>query len=233
MKTRAGTPYYISPEVLMGNYDVSCDMWSAGCMLYILLCGYPPFYGDDNKEILEMVQKGVFDFDGEEWDEVSADAKDLIKKLICKPERRLTAAEALQHKWIKKLTTKKQDLNVLKKLNIGNMKQFQKSQKLKQVALMAIAVQSDPNDMKELKEIFQELDKNGDGSISFDELQAGLGKRENAGALLEVLKAADTDNSGTINYTGKCGGNLDICRIFGGHDGGHYFPEGTVLEVSL
>jgi calcium-dependent protein kinase len=91
----------------------------------------------------------------------------------------------------------------LRKLNIGNMKSFQKSQKLKQVALMAIAVQSDPNDIKELKEIFQELDNNGDGSISFDELQAGLGKRENGAQLLEVLRAADTDNSGTINYTGK------------------------------
>lgn len=66
-------------------------MWSAGCMLYILLCGYPPFYGDDNQEILAMVQKGVFDFEGEEWDNVSPEAKDLIKKLVTRPERRLTA----------------------------------------------------------------------------------------------------------------------------------------------
>ena len=102
MNTRAGTPNYISPEVLAGNYGVECDMWSAGCILYILLCGYPPFYGDDDREILEMVAKGKFDFDGEEWDESSKEAKDLIKKLICKPEKRLTAQEALEHKWFRK-----------------------------------------------------------------------------------------------------------------------------------
>lgn len=119
MKTRAGTPYYISPEVLAGNYDVSCDMWSAGCMLYILLCGYPPFYGDDNDEILNMVKKGKFDFDGEEWDDVSQDAKDLINKLITKPERRLTAEEALQHRWVRALTKKDLNQSLLKKLNIS------------------------------------------------------------------------------------------------------------------
>ena len=83
------------------------------------------------------------------------------------------------------------------------MKKFQHSYKVKQVALMAIAVQAGPDEIKELKEIFQELDKNGDGSISFEELQAGLGDRENGAQLLEVLRAADTDGNGTINYTGK------------------------------
>ena len=155
MKTRAGTPYYISPEVLAGSYDISCDMWSAGCMLYILLCGYPPFYGDDNTEILQMVAKGEFDFDGEEWDDISTEAKDLIKKLIVRPEKRLTAQEALKHKWLRSHTGKRAgDKTALKKLNVSNMKKFQKAEKLKQVALMAIAVQTDPNEVKELKNLF-------------------------------------------------------------------------------
>lgn len=64
-------------------------------MLYILLCGYPPFYGENNQEILQMVQTGRFEFDGEEWDDIDNSAKDLIKKLIVRPERRLDAAEAL------------------------------------------------------------------------------------------------------------------------------------------
>jgi len=64
MMTKAGTPYYISPEVLAGNYDEKCDLWAAGCILYTLLCGYPAFCGDDDQEILRLVVKGQFDFEG-------------------------------------------------------------------------------------------------------------------------------------------------------------------------
>ena len=68
--------------------------------MYILLCGYPPFYGSDDDAIIASVKKGSFTFE-EDWDEVSTEAKNLIKNLITKPERRLTAEEALNHPWIK------------------------------------------------------------------------------------------------------------------------------------
>ena len=102
MVTKAGTPSYVSPEVLQGNYNIDCDMWSAGCLLFILLSGYPPFDGDNDIEICQSIMKGRIDFDGVEWTSVSKEAKNLIGMLICKPEKRLTADEALQHKWFKK-----------------------------------------------------------------------------------------------------------------------------------
>lgn len=208
MNTRAGTPNYISPEVLAGNYGVECDMWSAGCILYILLCGYPPFYGDDDMEILQMVQKGKFDFDGEEWDDISKEAKDLIKKLICTPEKRLTAQEALDHKWFKK-----QLKDVKRASNIGDkLKQFKsvtKNTKLQQAALTAISVQASPNDIRHLKDLFQSLDVNGDGSISLGELKTALGGQDGGENLYNMLKAADTDNSGEIDYTEFIAATID------------------------
>lgn len=102
MSTKVGTPYYISPEVLAGNYDKSCDIWSAGCILYIMLCGFPPFRGDDDKEIIRNVLKGELEFDACSWDHVSKEAKDLIKKMVTKPEKRLTVEECLKHKWFQK-----------------------------------------------------------------------------------------------------------------------------------
>merc|ERR1719291_1124996 len=82
MRTKAGTPYYVAPQVLAGSYDEKCDIWSCGVIAYILLCGYPPFYGDQDKDILKMVKKGEFEFPSPDWDDRSPESKDLITKML-------------------------------------------------------------------------------------------------------------------------------------------------------
>ncbi len=76
-----GTPYYIAPDVLNGNYNEKCDLWSIGVILYILLCGAPPFNGTD-EQIMAKVKKGSWEFRGQIWQSISDEAKDLVKNLI-------------------------------------------------------------------------------------------------------------------------------------------------------
>ena len=85
-------PYYIAPEVLKKKYNEKCDVWSCGVILYILLCGYPPFNGENDVKIIEAVQSGNFNFNGPEWRYVSDEAKSLIAKMLeYNPEKRMSA----------------------------------------------------------------------------------------------------------------------------------------------
>lgn len=197
--------------MLAGNYDEKCDIWAAGCILYTLLCGYPAFCGDDDQEILQLVLKGKYDFEGEEWENVSKEAKDLIKKMIAKPERRLTAQEVLENKWLKMMTKQEDQQQFSKIKNVTGLKKTQHYSKMQQAAMTAIAVQAGPDDIRNLKEIFLALDENGDGTLSFLEIEHGL-KRLNIPEwehILENLKEADTDKSGQIDYTEFIAATLD------------------------
>ena len=79
-----GTPYYIAPEILKKEpYSSKCDIWSIGVIFYILLCGYPPFNGEDDEEIMKKVQIGKYQTSDIEWEYVSPEAKDLVSKMIC------------------------------------------------------------------------------------------------------------------------------------------------------
>ncbi|GMI37429.1 hypothetical protein TeGR_g18 [Tetraparma gracilis] len=102
LHTACGTPGYVAPEILMGEeYDKEVDMWSLGVILYILLCGFPPFYEEHTPELFKIIKKGEYDFPSPYWDDISDGAKDLVKKLlVVDPKKRFTAADVFTHAWM-------------------------------------------------------------------------------------------------------------------------------------
>lgn len=102
MQTACGTPSYVAPEVLNASgYGKEVDMWSIGVITYILLCGFPPFYGDTVPEIFEQIMEANFDYPEEYWGSVSKEAKDFINKLlVVDSDKRLSAGDSLRHPWL-------------------------------------------------------------------------------------------------------------------------------------
>lgn len=97
----------------------------------------------------------------------------------------------------------------LKGKKLETFKNFQKNSKMKQAALTAISVQASPEDIRELKDLFMSLDVNGDGSLTFEEIKKGLESKVNGEAILDIMKSADTDGSGEINYTEFLAATMD------------------------
>jgi calcium/calmodulin-dependent protein kinase I len=100
---QCGTPFFVSPEILLRQpYDQQSDMWSVGCIIFLLLSGNLPFMGRSQKELFRKIVSGKFEFDDDDWCDVSDEAKDLVSKLLMlDPDQRLTSNEALKHKWMK------------------------------------------------------------------------------------------------------------------------------------
>jgi len=102
MQTACGTPYYVAPEVLSATgYGQEVDLWSVGVITYLLLCGFPPFYGESLPDVFEQIMKAEYDFPEPYWNDISKEAKDFINRmLVVDPIKRLNAAQALKHPWI-------------------------------------------------------------------------------------------------------------------------------------
>ncbi|XP_035003540.1 calcium/calmodulin-dependent protein kinase type 1D [Hippoglossus stenolepis] len=102
MSTACGTPGYVAPEVLAQKpYSKAVDCWSIGVIAYILLCGYPPFYDENDSKLFEQILKADYEFDAPYWDDISDSAKDFIGSLMEKdPAKRFTCDQALRHPWI-------------------------------------------------------------------------------------------------------------------------------------
>ena len=156
MNQTYGTPYYIAPEILQGSYTEKCDIWSCGVILYILLCGRPPFDGENDDEILENVAKGLYKISGPIWSRVSTEGIDLVKKMLCfDQDKRISATQVLNHNWIHKNTESIVIEEVINSDALKNLKDFRAETKLQQAAVTFLSTHLiNKDEMAELQNAF-------------------------------------------------------------------------------
>ena len=203
-----GNPVFEAPEVINNNYNEKCDVWAIGCMLYYLVSGSLPFWADYNYQIAEKVLIGKYDLEeGDIWFFVSEDVKDLIRQMLeYDPAKRLSAVEALKHPWfdVLKNENKKPPKDLSKALT--NIYEFNSGTKLKQ-AVLAFFTKNlmSKQEVEQLTQQFQAIDKNGNGTLSTDEIMEAYknikGIYFNEAEVADLIRRVDADNSGEIDYS--------------------------------
>ena len=169
METRAGTWLYMAPEVLNNDYSNAWDTWSLGVILYIMLWGSLPFEGSNDSEIEESIKALNYDFDDEVWESISAEAKDLISKMLVYENQRITPKEALTHPWAKNMLEVSDQ--VWSDNYVEKFEDFKKANHFKKAILSYLATKVNDDDIKDEIELFNSFDTNNDGYITKKELK--------------------------------------------------------------
>ncbi|KAK1359774.1 Calcium-dependent protein kinase [Heracleum sosnowskyi] len=197
-----GSPYYMAPEVLKRNYGPEIDIWSAGVILYILLCGVPPFWAETEQGVALAILRGVIDFKREPWPQISENAKSLVRQMLePDPKKRLTAKQVLEHPWIQ--NAKKASNVPLGDIVRTRLKQFSLMNRFKKKALRVIAEHLTIEEVEVIRDMFALMDTDGDGKVTYQELKAGLRKVGSQLAEPEIkllMDVADVDGNGVLNY---------------------------------
>lgn len=197
-----GSPYYMAPEVLKRNYGPEVDIWSAGVILYILLCGVPPFWAETEQGVALAILRGVIDFKREPWPQISESAKSLVRQMLePDPRKRLTAQQVLEHSWIQ--NAKKTSNVPLGDIVRTRLKQFSVMNRFKKRALRVIAEHLSVEEVEVIRDMFTLMDTDRDGKVTYEELRAGLRKVGSQLAEAEIkmlMEVADVDGNGVLDY---------------------------------
>ena len=215
-----GTSIYCSPEVVDNLYDERSDEWSCGVLMYILLSGVPPFYGDTEEEIFEKIKKCKYDFTPPPFKKVSKNCKDLIRRLLePKKQYRIKAIEALRHPFFTEsfdpnsAMTEDKDLNVLKNF-INPIKYQSKFHEAIAVFLCVNFITTEEENT--LKTVFRYLDKDGKGIISLEMMKKSLeeiGIEISDEELQKVFDQIDENGSSFIEYQEFIRNTCDIKKL--------------------
>lgn len=208
---KVGSPYYIAPEVLKHDYNNKCDIWSIGVILYILLVGYPPFKAKNKNDLFNKIKTGSYSMEGPGWNRVSAQAKDLVTHMLeYDYNKRYSAEKCLNHIWIKQLEKSKESNQINDRylesvlVNISNLHVREKLQQ----ATIAYIVHSIycNEEIDDLKHVFNKLDINKDGKLTYQEFRDGFSKHFQGKEFLkeinieQLLSDIDGNLDGVISY---------------------------------
>ncbi|PIA58367.1 hypothetical protein AQUCO_00500352v1 [Aquilegia coerulea] len=211
-----GSAYYVAPEVLKRKSGPESDVWSIGVITYILLCGRRPFWDKTEDGIFKEVLKNKPDFRRKPWPSIGNSAKDFVQKLLVKdPRARLTAAQALSHPWVREGGDASEipvDISVL-----SNMRQFVKYSRLKQFALRALASTLNEEELADLRDQFDAIDVDKNGSISLEEMRQALAKdlpwKMKEPRVLEIVEAIDSNTDGFVDFSEFVAATLHVHQL--------------------
>jgi len=201
-KSVVGTPYYMSPEIIDGNFDVKTDIWSLGIIIHQMLTGKFPFEPNKNEDLFQVIKNKNFETEILYKNECSEEVIDFIKKILVKdPTKRLSTQQCLEHPWITKYYVKNNS-HLINNQTISTLKEFSKKTALQKEIYFFIAKISGEKEILELKRLFNELDNDNTGILTIDEInkafsQIGIAQKD----LQMIWEGLDFHKDGKINYT--------------------------------
>ncbi len=203
MHTILGTPYYIAPEVLKGEYDCKCDVWSIGAITYMMLCGSPVFNGSSNNEIFKKILNDPVTFPKEKFDKISDDAIDFMKKCLIKnPNKRIEAKDGLNHPWFKSKLEQIHSEEFLDNNILNNLKNYSSPVNFKKFVLRYLINWVSEKELLKLKKAFMAIDRDHTGIIKVNELEKAfqmLNIEISDGDIKKIYEAASEQKDG-IDY---------------------------------
>eukprot|EP00440_Ansanella_granifera_P062871 gb/GFBE01068174.1/.p1 GENE.gb/GFBE01068174.1/~~gb/GFBE01068174.1/.p1 ORF type:complete len:623 (+),score=141.17 gb/GFBE01068174.1/:1-1869(+) len=216
MNSSVGSLVYAAPEVMEANdvdgYTASCDLWSLGVMIYVMLCGKPPFWGNFQEQLRRM-RKEQFPMRDTTWQQISEDAKGLIRGLLKFDARqRMSIEDVLQCPWLRTGAQSGMDPAVAGRV-LKHLRDFSNTSHFFSICVASVARQLDHHRLRDVHKVFREMDTNGDGVLQLHEMKSGFEKIFGANSkqtqdIEQMFRNLDLDGSGTIDYTEFCAAGI-------------------------